>query len=140
MLSEAVRALWAKSNPRHELWRHLLDIAAVARALIPIFWKNPPIPERWLWFLVALHDIGKADALFQKKAPEAIAEILEEMGFFIGFDEAKSRGFRHEARSAEWLETFLESKNWDSQARNPIICAIRGHHGDFDADAPTDEL
>jgi CRISPR-associated endonuclease/helicase Cas3 len=140
MLSEAARALWAKSDPRHELWRHLLDIAAVSRALIPLFWRDSPIPDRWVWLLVAFHDVGKADALFQMKAPDAIDPALKEAGFFDGVDQQKSKGFRHEARSAEWLQPYLKKRGWNLQSIQTVACAVRGHHGDFDPRETSDEL
>ena len=32
-MTDAYKLLWAKSKPRHPLWKHLLDVAAVSLAL-----------------------------------------------------------------------------------------------------------
>jgi len=60
----AWRALWAKSNPAHTLWKHLLDATAVSLAL-----PNPLDRLGWSDELVALFagmpDVGKADPHFQ---------------------------------------------------------------------------
>ena len=90
--------LWAKSYPNdpfryHPLWCHLLDVAAVCEALRPRFGGIAGLPDTWLPYLAALHDIGKADAKFQGKAPDLVAA-----GIPIA-SEGESRGFRHEARS-----------------------------------------
>jgi len=54
------RVLWAKSKPRHALWKHLLDAAAVSLALshsMAAFGWNPAQTA----LIVGLHDIGKVD-------------------------------------------------------------------------------
>lgn len=131
MLSEQARALWAKSEPRHELWRHLLDIAAVAKALAPRFWPDAPLPVGWLCFLIALHDIGKADPLFQSKALKAVDAGILKAGLLEGVDPEKVRGFRHEARSAEWLIPYLGERGWPPEVVRVVAAVIRGHHGNF---------
>ncbi|MDX2007845.1 MAG: CRISPR-associated helicase Cas3' [Meiothermus sp.] len=131
MLPEHARALWAKSEPRHELWRHLLDIAAVAKSLAPRFWPDGPLPVGWLCFLIALHDIGKADPLFQSKAPEAVDDDIKSVGLLEGVDPDMVRGFRHEARSAEWLIPYLGKRGWPPEVVRVVAAVIRGHHGNF---------
>jgi len=131
MLLEQAKSLWAKSDPRHELWRHLLDIAAVAKALIPRFWPDSPIPTGWLCFLIALHDVGKADPLFQGKALEAVDEAVMQAGLLENVDPQMVKGFRHEARSAEWLIEYLKTQGWSTEVIHVVAAAIRGHHGSF---------
>ena len=131
-MTELHRLLWAKSDPYHQLWRHLLDIAAVAKAVQPRFWPDTPIPLSWLLYLVALHDVGKADPLFQNKAPEAIDAALLASDLFADIDPNNVRGFRHERRSAEWLWDALEEAKWGRRAINVVAAAIQGHHGNFD--------
>ncbi len=130
-LSPVTASLWAKSDPRHPLWCHLLDIAAVARALLPRFWPQPPIPLEWILFLVALHDIGKADALFQSKSPESIEAVVRRLGLLEGVVQTEVVGFRHEARSAEWVKRFLTRLGWPREVVSVVVAALRGHHGDF---------
>jgi hypothetical protein len=64
LLEDKCIRLWAKSEPRHPLWKHMLDASAVSLALpsaaINFGWKAEETA-----FLVGLHDIGKADSRFQ---------------------------------------------------------------------------
>lgn len=82
------RALWAKAgDPPHSLLGHLLDTAAVAltvlarepkrtRALYAEDWGlSEEEALRFVAFLVALHDLGKATADFQGKWPEGAARV-----------------------------------------------------------------
>ena len=69
LLPQNCKALWAKSNPKHPLWKHLLDAAAVALSLsLPHPFSSWPAES--VAFLVGIHDIGKADAFFQHQVPE----------------------------------------------------------------------
>ncbi len=131
------RKLWAKSAPHHPLWCHLLDVAAVCEALLPRFGPVDPIPDRWVAYLAALHDIGKADPLFQGKAPELTAPLIE-AGIWVG-DLNRCAGFRHEARSAEWIQEHLRARGWGDSAL-VVSRAIRGHHGDFGVEAETEPV
>ncbi|MBV9852109.1 MAG: CRISPR-associated helicase Cas3' [Armatimonadetes bacterium] len=123
--------LWAKSDPYHPLWCHLLDVAAVCEALLPRFGGVEGLPTPWLLYLVALHDIGKADAEFQNKDPQQ-AQRLAALGLTLPAEVTK---FRHEARSADWLSAKLKTLGWGKQPAQAIAGAIRGHHGDFGAQA-----
>ncbi len=82
-------ALWAKSNPRHPLWKHLLDSAAVSLAL-----PSPAIDNGWqplaIAFVVGLHDIGKADATFQYQVVEFSREAVSDEDDYRELD---PRGF-----------------------------------------------
>ena len=129
------RLLWAKSDPYHPLWRHLLDVAAVCEALIPRFGEVPQLPTPWTLYLVALHDLGKADPVFQNKAPD-LGEALKANGFLFN---APDKKFRHEARSAEWICNHLKTLGWGGYAIQTIISAIRGHHGNFNSRETYDE-
>lgn len=131
MLTPLHLHLWAKSDPQHPLWCHLLDVAAVCKALLPRFGGVENIPKPWLLLLVALHDIGKADAQFQNKDPQQKARI-KGLGLELEPEPNVTR-FRHEARSAEWLASFLKEKGWGRDAGPVVTGAIRGHHGNFAA-------
>ena len=131
----SVQHLWAKSYPSdseryHPLWCHLLDVAAVCKALIPQFGGIAEIPDNWLPYLVALHDIGKADAQFQNKV-EFLSQELRGTGLW--FPSEPDREYRHEKRSAEWLWANLEGGGWDTNAVRVVAQAITGHHGNFQA-------
>jgi hypothetical protein len=64
---EAVHAVWAKSDPYHPLWCHMPDAAATCEHLASRFRLPAGLSLSWVPYLVALHDIGKADPLFQDK-------------------------------------------------------------------------
>lgn len=140
------KLLWAKSDPYHLLWRHLLDAAAVCRALIPRFGCPGGLSVAWVCYLVALHDIGKADPLFQIKLDiliaEALLQPLADAGLMANIRKADGVGFRHEARSSMYLSGdggHLAALGWGEYAIEVVQQAINGHHGDFHADAPSEE-
>ena len=129
--------LWAKSDPYHPLWCHLLDVAAVCRALLPRFGGVEGLSEEWLLYLVALHDIGKADAQFQNKV-EALSEPLRQHGLWFPLE--REPKFRHEARSAAWIDGMLRGRFLWGRSPSRVVCrAITGHHGDFQATAYLEE-
>lgn len=139
------RQLWAKSEPHHKLWRHLLDVAAVVEALWPRFGQLEAMPPRWAAYLCALHDIGKADPWFQNK-DETLASQLRDAGLSLPQrSEATNENilrFRHEARSFKWLIDALPARHgWSLKAARVVTHAINGHHGNFAADCyDEDEL
>jgi CRISPR-associated endonuclease/helicase Cas3 len=128
--------LWAKSEPFHPLWCHLLDVAAVCEGLLSRFGGVPPLPNEWAALLAALHDIGKADPWFQNK-DDHLATDLRAQGLHLPERttvEVDKRKFRHEARSAEWiLDWLIDQQNWGKRAARIAADAVRGHHGDFSA-------
>jgi len=139
-------ALWGKTdeqrpNRAHPLLCHLLDSAAVAEALLPRFGPIGGLPPEWVLYLVAMHDIGKADPRFQQKAefehPRLVAR-LRELG--LPFPLQPQPGFRHEAVSADWLMTHLrQAHGWGASACRIVAAAIRGHHANFGAEEPHDD-
>jgi CRISPR-associated endonuclease/helicase Cas3 len=133
----AHRLLWAKSNPFHYLWHHLLDAAAVSRALLPRFGNRTPLPDAAVAFLVAMHDVGKADTCFQNKDDDC-ADALRATGLDLPPLTDDTSGFRHEARSAEWLDAHLSKHGADPRLVRTATAALRGHHGDFGADRGQD--
>ncbi len=124
-----VRDFWAKSDPHHALWRHLLDVAAVCAALLRRFGPIESIPDKWVTYIAAMHDIGKADPEFQNKDVD-LANALRASGVELP---AERTAFRHEARSAEWIVPQLQVLGWSRYACRVVSMATRAHHGDFRA-------
>ncbi|GMV90134.1 MAG: CRISPR-associated helicase/endonuclease Cas3 [Chthonomonas sp.] len=120
---EAWRELWAKSEPRHPLWRHQLDTAAVSLEL-----RNPLLHEGWsaeqLALVVALHDIGKADASFQHQTGGSLSEDLQRAGFGLTSDSK----CRHERLSARFLRGAFKSADQEQDADTIARCVL-AHHG-----------
>ncbi len=138
MGNEIDRNLWAKSDPPHPLWKHLLDVGAVTRALWPRFGPLQEMPIEWACALNALHDIGKADPWFQNKDEEE-ADKLRPLGLELperlNTTPDCQRLFRHEARSHEWLVKYLTAQHgWSKAAAKVVTMAISGHHGTFGQD------
>jgi len=132
-LTDIYKHLWAKSDPYHPLWCHLLDIAAVAKALLPRFGGIDPLPEGWVLFFVAMHDIGKTDPYFQGKCPD-LTKALSDAGYVVR-PLGETKGFRHELSSAEWIADYLIRQGWpDVFATGIVMGALMGHHGDFAPD------
>ena len=97
------RQLWAKSDPRHPLWCHLLDVAAVCRALLPGYGGLAELPNDCICLLVGLHDLGKAHGHFQNK-DAGLAEELRGLGLEIP---TAAERYRHEFCSAEWVAALV---------------------------------
>jgi CRISPR-associated endonuclease/helicase Cas3 len=141
------RPLWAKSGEDgsyHPLWCHLLDTAAVVRAL----WDSSFSEARrrawqsalnvdevaaraWLSFLAGLHDIGKASPGFQVKCPDLWENVKG-----AGFSPPSRRPERHdlvtEAVVSELLTQPLDGLvPWTKDAAQRIAASLAGHHGVF---------
>lgn len=125
-IREPWRILWAKSEPSHSLWKHLLDAAAVSLAL-----PNPL--ARWGWtpgqvaLIVGLHDVGKADAGFQHQVEEFSAALEAK-----GFTKTADCRCRHERLSAQFIRRELGKAgvgDWDADT---VGRAVLAHHGYWD--------
>lgn len=111
-----IEALWAKSAPYHLLWRHLLDVGAVARALLRQFGPIDGIGDELAAFIAAIHDIGKADPRFQfqPNAPERVHAPLQAASLEPYWDpdpSAARKRFPHELCSSLWLRHWLEHRD-----------------------------
>ena len=102
MQREAVLACWAKtrrSTPGfHPLVSHMLDSAAVCGALGTSALPFSSLAQPYCSYIVALHDIGKADPRFQNKDAER-ATALRNLGFSLS---DRVVPLRCECRSSEW--------------------------------------
>ncbi|MBI3946594.1 MAG: CRISPR-associated helicase Cas3' [Armatimonadetes bacterium] len=133
MTDDALLKLWGKTDPNdpdafHPLLYHMLDVAAVCEALLHRFPPPDPLSLQWVAYLASLHDIGKADPLFQGKVPELV-EPLRDLGLDIP---PSPDPFRHEARSAEWvMRHLMQSYGWNRRSAGVVSLALHGHHGDF---------
>jgi len=118
--------LWAKSKPRHPLWKHLLDAAAVSLALpapaIDFGWKG-----KHTAFLVGLHDIGKADSTFQHQIPDYSDELSN-----IGYPVTADVRCRHERLSANFIKNRLIREGIDLYTADSISRTVVVHHGYWD--------
>lgn len=125
--------LWGKTNrddPRryHPLLCHMLDVAAVCHALLQVHGPVADLANEWSVYLAALHDVGKADPLFQNKNPEQAARLRK-----AGVDLPQTVvPFRHEARSADWVRGhLLNDHGWNTSAAVAVAQALAAHHGNF---------
>lgn len=116
-------ALWAKSDPAHPLWMHLLDSAAVSLAL-----PNPLVGYQWsdeqLALVVGLHDVGKADYCFQCQDNELWEKVKA-----AGFPATDDARCRHERLSARYIRKKLEAASLPSRTASAIARAVLAHHG-----------
>ncbi len=140
-LNQQVVVLWAKSGEGqgHPLLAHMLDVAAVAEAILELepaethqhlaIQFGLPVEgiSRWLATLVGLHDIGKAIPGFQAKWSQGL-ELTKAQGFT--FADTSLRCSRHDWASAVILEEWLPSQTgadiyWCQQ----VAGAVGAHHG-----------
>jgi len=124
------KILWAKSKPRHPLWKHLLDSSAVSLALgSPI--KSYGWGERETALLVGLHDIGKSYPRFQHRVPDFSEELAS-----AGFRDTSHRYYRHERISADFVRMKLTEAAHDPHLIDAIARIFAAHHSRWDGDKP----
>jgi CRISPR-associated endonuclease/helicase Cas3 len=134
------RQLWAKSGQDgkggrwHPLWKHLLDASAISLALpncLSVFgWS-----EARTALIVGLHDIGKADAVFQHQVPE-LSERLQRAGFPVTADAR----CRHERLSARFIRDELRNAGMSERDIDTVGRTVVAHHGywvESDRDVPS---
>ena len=135
-------------HSHHSLLGHSLDVAACAYVLVD---ENSTLRRRLAELtgipvdvvaitfatVCALHDIGKLDTRFQRKAPE-VADALRPhtANIATGRYDHGSEGFRQiEDDDAE--AAYLE-KQIGAERAMPILRAVCGHHGAFPMREPPD--
>lgn len=139
--------LWGKAQPQsscpaHPLLCHMLDVAAVAsrmlattlppalrtRVLRPF--GNPDDAERYVLYLIALHDIGKATPAFQEKVDWAV-RLLPPLALDLCAD-ASSRN--HGDIGLYLLHRVLEAQGTNGERALALARAVCAHHGQFPTD------
>lgn len=141
-IQKTTASLWAKSDPPYPLWRHLLDVAAVARRLLTYLPLPASFDDSLAAALIGLHDVGKADPLFQLKAPLLARAMGDDVfGHLLSGWEGEVSAFRHEARSAQVLRDLLRENrfSWSPRSIDTVRRAIRGHHGNFESQTIRDD-
>jgi CRISPR-associated endonuclease/helicase Cas3 len=143
--------LWGKAQPgetqpapAHPLLCHMLDVGLIARRMLDdiVPWctvrrladtlrMNREDAVRWLSFLVALHDLGKASPAFQIKAP-SMRPALERSG--LDLDPPLNPRF-HGAIGVQWISHELQRLGLDPLAGLRFARAVAAHHGEFPPDA-----
>ena len=118
-----LHVLWAKSNPRHPLWKHLLDASSVSLALPNVLSEFHWSAEQ-LALIVGLHDVGKADPVFQHQVPEFCVELKAN-----GFHETADARCRHERISSEFIRQICSKAGMDCRTKNAVVRAVAAHHG-----------
>lgn len=140
-LSEAAKALWAKSDDQgwgHPLIAHMLDVAASAEAILE---REPPKTlelyagdlglepqraKRWICALVGLHDLGKASPAFQQKWEPGLGRVWASG---LSWPPAPPDGLSHNIISEAVLSGLLEDKGWKPRAAQNAAAAVGQHHG-----------
>jgi CRISPR-associated endonuclease Cas3-HD len=148
---------WGKADPAvesgltwHPFAYHSLDVAAVAGA----FWEQSPAIRRtfanafgteetaigrlraWVLFFVALHDLGKLHALFQIKAPHALALAWPELDPKTLLTNKAPKGYDHGSEGFRLAMSELSTWTNNSDRRwlktwSPWMGAVTGHHGEI---------
>lgn len=135
----------------HALICHALDTYAAAEALYEIYLgpevrreleeglaplaprradgsRDPEQVRAWIFFLCALHDLGKLSPVFQAKRTERAVLYLP---FAVHRDLRGpwEKGKRHERITALHLEGWLDKRGAPWSAKQNIVDALGGHHG-----------
>lgn len=136
------RSLWAKSQPMHPLWCHLVDVGTVAEALIEIYgstWlrnvagrlgMDEQEASSLIIILATAHDIGKASSAFQRKWDDG--RLLAEAAGFRFEPDHQCDNHPHGAISATWLWERLD-RTWGGEGAWSASCLAAqctgSHHG-----------
>lgn len=143
-LSKQAMSLWAKSTKDekgYSLIGHLLDVAAVANALIDL---EPPstlrlyqkdfglesedVTRKWLAVFAGLHDIGKASPVFQQSwTPGSVLVKASGLNFAIN---KRDKYPKHGAISQKLLKTLLKDYGFKRSLANGLADAVGCHHGE----------
>lgn len=147
MLSEAAKALWAKSPKEktdplegHSVIAHLLDVAASAweilerepSSTLQLFAQDlelePVQAKAWICALVGLHDLGKASPAFQQKWVAGRERVRQ----FLPWNDNQTKppdDVPHSAISQVELCRLLPTRGWSSRAARLVADSVGAHHG-----------
>lgn len=142
-LPASTRAIWAKSGgpPGHGLLAHMLDIAAVAEAIIR---RESPQTHEWaavvfglpkstllrcLAVFCGLHDFGKAIPGFQNKW--LVGQMADESVGLLFTPAFSLNASRHDWASAFLLQPALSTHYPNSEWIPTIAQVLGAHHGYF---------
>lgn len=151
--------LYAKTNPDdrgaiHLLLYHLIDVGQVAQVLwdevltgsirqrlAAMLDLSEADTGRFLAFLTALHDLGKAGPAYQDKyAPGWLREKLAQSGLILGKPtdgKAYDKATPHGGVTAWALERLLpDALGLEPHFAKKIAAALGGHHGVWQAHPP----
>ncbi len=144
-------ALWAKSgDPPHPLLGHMLDTAAVARAVLEreprrtlsTYARELGLAEdataSFLSAIIGMHDLGKASPAFQRQWPDG-QRRAEQAGFVFAFRHAPARMQRamwvpHGAITEVLVEASLVRRNVPARLARDLGRCLGAHHGFLSAD------
>jgi len=131
----------------HPLACHALDVAAIAgvwwednstirQSFTHAFDGDEVVVRAWVLFFIALHDIGKLDLRFQRKADEALKKAWPDIQWG-DIDKSQSKAFDHGRHGFGWILKEcgfwlgVEIANENQDDWRLWAAAVTGHHGDI---------
>ena len=142
--------LWAKlpgkdhnSRSFHPLICHMLDVAVVARemwrAVLPeaarqklaaALMLSPDAAQRWITYLAALHDLGKASPAFQmRKEAQHLLRLYQAFGSPPNIEASECPHGR--VTAGELPEILTSAFGMQKITADRLAVVIGGHHGTF---------
>jgi CRISPR-associated endonuclease/helicase Cas3 len=142
--------LWAKlpgkdnhSRSFHPLLCHMLDVAVVAReiwrAVLPeaasqklaaALRLSPEAAQRWITYLAALHDLGKASPAFQmRKEAQRLLMLYQAFGSPPNVEASECPHGR--VTAGELPEILASAFGMQQATADRLAVVIGGHHGTF---------
>jgi CRISPR-associated endonuclease/helicase Cas3 len=147
IVAQALGLLWAKYTPAtgdyHLLVYHLLDVGAVAdqmwchllsesqrRWVMSLLGATEAQARAWMVFFASVHDIGKATADFQRKAPSMYEQLLK-IGLEDDFDARTLHGQASAALLSRYFMRHEQGRELGLHKRlvKAVARGVGGHHG-----------
>ena len=140
MMDSLIPSLWAKSSPRMSLRTHLICTGIVAqrfmsapssRSILSYFEEGFEVSRAEaigvISYLCALHDIGKAHPVFQRKSPECSEGLNQAMPSLFDHEHL-GMPFRHEYYSAKVASRIWKCRGVDRKTIRTLSCVLSLHH------------